>query len=148
MKIATRTAADLTYTVYHIENDGSRSCSREVQEPILCHDRAYEVLAILLSPGQQEPHFWVLGEAYGGRVSDGLVYPDLIAAGDCRIVEGEFPAGWVLRMWHTGETTHSILGPAGFTGDGFVEQLFDGDPVAVQRFLDRVAALEPSNPLP
>ena len=143
MKIATRTAADLTYTVYHIENDGTNSRSREVQEPILCHDRAYEVLAILLAPGQAEPHFWVLGEAYAGRVSDGLVYPDAIAARDCRIVEADIPAGWVLRMWHMGEVTHSILGPAVFSGDGFVEQLFDGEPVAVQRFLDQVAARQP-----
>ena len=55
MKITTRTAADLTYTVYHIENDGTNTNSREVQEPILCHDRAYEVLAILLSPVQPAP---------------------------------------------------------------------------------------------
>lgn len=147
MKIATRGGADLTFTVCHIENDRAHSNSREVQEPILRHDRAYEVLAILLAPGQVEPHFWVLGEAYAERKNAGLVYPDLIAARDCRIVDAVVPADWVLRMWHRGVATDSILGPAVFTGDGFVEQLFDAEPVAVQRFLDRAVAIEPPGAL-
>ena len=59
---------------------------------------------MLLAPGQAEPHFWVLCEAYAGRVSDGLVYPDAIAAGDCRIVEADIPAGWVMRMGADGSS--------------------------------------------
>jgi hypothetical protein len=135
VKIATRNEHDLTHTVLSREIDADGELAREFQTVTLRKGRAYDVLAVDFFKGR-EPVFWVLGEEFSTRVADGLVYPDLIAANDCRVVHATIPSGWLMGMNNFMGGTRTIAGVLLITEVGFMERLTDGEPVAVKLFLN------------
>ena len=142
MKIATRIDADLTNAIWCIELDAGREQRREVQEVRLRAGRAYDVLAVELSTGRAGPNFWVIGEGFASGAADGLVYPDLIAADECRVVDDAIPPGWVMRVNHVAGGTHTILGAPALVDAGFLEKLTNGEDAVVKLFLSHVFAGE------
>ena len=142
MKIAPRIDRDLAHTVSLRVTDGAGEGRSDLEEVRLRCDRAYDVLAVEFPAGQREPHFWVLGEEFASRVADGLVYPDLIAARDSRVVDATIPPGWVMRVTDVIGGTHTVVGAPLLAEDGFLERLTNGDALAVKSFLNLPGVVE------
>lgn len=138
MKIATRTDRDLTTPRSFREESFGNVRVGETQEVRLRSGQAYDVLAVELSQGG--PHFWVIGEGYSSRVIDGLVYPDLISAAECQIVDAAIPPDWIIRVNYMTGGARTIIGLRVLTDAGFLERLVDGEEAVVRIFLDLLSA--------
>lgn len=98
-----------------------------------------------MATGDAQATFWVLGEDYNERALDGLVYPDIVRAKECVIVDGTLPTNWILANWYSPSGARTIIGPPLVCTRGFLEYLIDGEPTAVKNFLSVIKDLWPKN---
>ena len=91
--------------------------------------------------GNSPATFWILGSEYKSRVEDGLVYPDIVQASECIVVDGTIPANWKLANFHFINGERTIIGPPQFCSKGFLEDLTNGSPTAVRDFLSIVESI-------
>jgi len=95
----------------------------------------FEVIAVEMTTGDAQATFWVLGDDYHSRALDGLVYPDIVHASECTIVDGTLPVDWTLANWHYTSGSRTIIGPPQVCTKGFLENLVNSEPTSVQVFL-------------
>ena len=117
-----------------------------VPEPSLLAGKQYEVIAVEFSTNAPHAIFWVLGENFEERKSDGLIYPDSVDANDCEVIESSMPRHWHLAINHYQPAqTRTIVGPLVLCKKGFLEQLVDGNVFREHEFLKYLSSTDKFN---